>query len=167
MVPAGTPLHTGLSSHRPNEYQALELEQVRIMLAASARPKRTGKRFVSTLLLLNRLTRSEWCGKSADISYCSSFCLLCSAILTGPIWRLPQASCVQTFTSQLPHMELVQVSPGDCTGSTCIESCGRCSDSVLSAGIFFPGYALFQIPSNLILVKVGAPLWLSCMLALW
>jgi hypothetical protein len=26
---------------------------------------------------------------------------------------------------------------------------------------------LFQIPSNLILVKVGAPLWLGCMLALW
>lgn len=37
----------------------------------------------------------------------------------------------------------------------------------LGAGVFFIGYALFQIPSNLILVKVGAPLWLGCMLALW
>ncbi|KAL3157068.1 hypothetical protein ABBQ38_001315 [Trebouxia sp. C0009 RCD-2024] len=37
----------------------------------------------------------------------------------------------------------------------------------VGAGIFFPGYALFQIPSNLILVKVGAPIWLSCMLTLW
>ena len=162
---AGTPLHTTLAPHGFNEYQALELEQVTTVCAGAARPERT--KFVSLLLLLNRSTRSEWCKKSADISYCSSSCLLCSAILTGPIWRLPQASCVKTFTFQLPHMELVQVSPGDCTGDFCIGSCARCSDSVLSAGIFFPGYALFQIPSNLILVRVGAPLWLSCMLALW
>lgn len=37
----------------------------------------------------------------------------------------------------------------------------------VGAGVFFIGYALFQIPSNLILVKVGAPLWLGCMLVLW
>jgi len=37
----------------------------------------------------------------------------------------------------------------------------------VAAGVFFIGYALFQIPSNLILVKVGAPVWLGCMLALW
>lgn len=160
-------MHTGLAPHGPNEYQALELEQVMIVRAAAARPERTHKRFVSLLWLLNRSTRSEWCGKSADISYRSSSCSLCSAILTGPIWRLPQASCEKTFTSQLPLMESVQVSPGDCTGLLCVGSCARCSNSVLSAGIFFPGYAIFQIPSNLILVRVGAPLWLSCMLALW
>ena len=36
-----------------------------------------------------------------------------------------------------------------------------------AAGVFFIGYALFQIPSNLILVKIGAPTWLGSMLALW
>ena len=36
-----------------------------------------------------------------------------------------------------------------------------------AAGVFFIGYALFQIPSNLILVKIGAPTWLGSMLAIW
>lgn len=126
MVPAGTPLHTRLAPHRPNEYQALELEQVRIMLAGFARPECIGERFVSLLLRLNRSTRSEWCRKSADISCRFSSCLLWSATLTGPIWRLPQASCVKTSTFQLPHMELVQVSPGDCTGNMSVGSCGHC-----------------------------------------
>lgn len=46
-------------------------------------------------------------------------------------------------------------------------SCAYCYAFWLDTGVFFIGYALFQIPSNLILVKVGAPLWLGCMLALW
>jgi hypothetical protein len=31
----------------------------------------------------------------------------------------------------------------------------------LGAGIFFIGYALFEVPSNLILQRVGARVWLS------
>jgi MFS transporter, ACS family, tartrate transporter len=31
----------------------------------------------------------------------------------------------------------------------------------LGAGIFFPGYFLFEVPSNLILNKVGARLWIA------
>src|ERR1700730_978612 len=30
-----------------------------------------------------------------------------------------------------------------------------------AAGIFFIGYFLFEVPSNLILARVGAPIWIS------
>jgi sugar phosphate permease len=37
------------------------------------------------------------------------------------------------------------------------------SDTVFGfgAGIFFAGYALFEVPSNLILVRVGARFWIA------
>jgi MFS family permease len=35
------------------------------------------------------------------------------------------------------------------------------------AGIFYLGYAVFQIPSNLIITKVGAPLWLGILIFCW
>src|SRR6516165_9700301 len=35
------------------------------------------------------------------------------------------------------------------------------------AGIFFIGYALFQVPANVILERVGARRWVFCILALW
>ena len=35
------------------------------------------------------------------------------------------------------------------------------------AGIFFIGYALFQIPANLILVRIGARRWVFCILIIW
>ncbi|GMH39083.1 hypothetical protein BSKO_06981 [Bryopsis sp. KO-2023] len=34
-------------------------------------------------------------------------------------------------------------------------------------GLLFLGYALFQIPSNIVLYKVGAPLWLGFILTFW
>lgn len=37
----------------------------------------------------------------------------------------------------------------------------------LGAGIFFIGYALFEIPSNLILHRVGAKVWLSRIMVTW
>lgn len=37
----------------------------------------------------------------------------------------------------------------------------------LGAGIFFIGYAIFEIPSNLILHRVGARLWLSRIMITW
>ncbi len=37
----------------------------------------------------------------------------------------------------------------------------------LGAGIFFIGYALFEIPSNLLLHKLGAKLWLSRIMISW
>ena len=37
----------------------------------------------------------------------------------------------------------------------------------LGAGIFFIGYALFEIPSNLILDRVGARVWLSRIMVTW
>lgn len=37
----------------------------------------------------------------------------------------------------------------------------------LGAGIFFIGYALFEVPSNLILHKVGARVWLSRIMVTW
>ena len=37
----------------------------------------------------------------------------------------------------------------------------------LGVGIFFIGYSIFQIPSNLVLQKVGARKWLSILMALW
>lgn len=43
------------------------------------------------------------------------------------------------------------------------------SDSVygLGAGIFFLGYFLFEIPSNLILQRVGAKLWIARIMIIW
>lgn len=35
------------------------------------------------------------------------------------------------------------------------------------AGIFFFSYSLFQVPANLVLHRVGARRWISCILALW
>lgn len=37
----------------------------------------------------------------------------------------------------------------------------------LAAGIFFLGYFLFEIPSNLILVRVGARRWIATIMILW
>eukprot|EP00878_Enallax_costatus_P006572 GHUV01006890.1.p1 GENE.GHUV01006890.1~~GHUV01006890.1.p1 ORF type:complete len:314 (+),score=59.71 GHUV01006890.1:482-1423(+) len=35
------------------------------------------------------------------------------------------------------------------------------------SGLFFMGYSIFQIPSVFILMRVGAPCWLSCIVILW
>ena len=35
------------------------------------------------------------------------------------------------------------------------------------AGVFFIGYALFEVPSNLILVRVGARLWIARIMITW
>jgi ACS family tartrate transporter-like MFS transporter len=37
----------------------------------------------------------------------------------------------------------------------------------LGAGAFFWSYALFQFPSNLVLMRVGARLWLTCVMFVW
>src|SRR2546430_17248665 len=37
----------------------------------------------------------------------------------------------------------------------------------LGAGIFFIGYFLFEIPSNLVLAKVGARLWIARIAIVW
>ena len=37
----------------------------------------------------------------------------------------------------------------------------------LGAGIFFIGYALFEVPSNLIMMRVGARLWLARIMISW
>lgn len=37
----------------------------------------------------------------------------------------------------------------------------------LGAGIFFAGYFLFQVPSNLVLVKVGARRWIAVLMVTW
>jgi len=37
----------------------------------------------------------------------------------------------------------------------------------LGAGIFFIGYLLFQVPSNQVLMRVGAKLWLACIMIIW
>ena len=37
----------------------------------------------------------------------------------------------------------------------------------LGAGIFFVGYALFEVPSNLLLVKVGARRWIARIMIPW
>lgn len=37
----------------------------------------------------------------------------------------------------------------------------------LGAGIFFPGYFLFEVPSNLILHKVGARIWIARVMITW
>ena len=43
------------------------------------------------------------------------------------------------------------------------------SDTVfgIGAGIFFAGYALFEVPSNLILARVGARLWIARIMITW
>src|SRR6267378_3980564 len=35
------------------------------------------------------------------------------------------------------------------------------------AGVFFVGYALFQVPGNVILERIGAKRWVFCILAIW
>lgn len=35
------------------------------------------------------------------------------------------------------------------------------------AGIFYLGYAVFQIPSNMVITRVGAPLWLGILIFCW
>ena len=37
----------------------------------------------------------------------------------------------------------------------------------LAAGIFFVGYIIFGVPSNLVLYRVGARRWLSLLMVLW
>ena len=37
----------------------------------------------------------------------------------------------------------------------------------LGAGIFFVGYVLFEVPSNLILARVGARVWLARIMVSW
>ncbi|MCV5663941.1 MFS transporter, partial [Escherichia coli] len=37
----------------------------------------------------------------------------------------------------------------------------------LGAGIFFLGYFLFEVPSNLILHKVGARIWIARVMITW
>jgi ACS family tartrate transporter-like MFS transporter len=37
----------------------------------------------------------------------------------------------------------------------------------LGAGIFFAGYFLFQVPSNLVLMKVGARRWIAILMVTW
>jgi len=36
-----------------------------------------------------------------------------------------------------------------------------------AAGILFVGYTIFQLPSNLILDRIGARVWLACTMAVW
>eukprot|EP00892_Ulva_mutabilis_P008593 jgi/Ulvmu1/6105/UM027_0083.1 len=36
-----------------------------------------------------------------------------------------------------------------------------------ASGLFFIGYSVFQIPSNIILARIGAPLWLAVIVSLW
>jgi ACS family tartrate transporter-like MFS transporter len=45
----------------------------------------------------------------------------------------------------------------------------RFSDAVygFGAGVFFVGYFLFQVPSNIVLEKVGAPRWIATLMILW
>jgi ACS family tartrate transporter-like MFS transporter len=35
------------------------------------------------------------------------------------------------------------------------------------AGIFFLGYVLFEVPSNLILARVGARVWIARIMVTW
>src|SRR5690349_24351393 len=35
------------------------------------------------------------------------------------------------------------------------------------AGVFFIGYAFFQVPANLMLQRIGARRWMFCILAVW
>lgn len=37
----------------------------------------------------------------------------------------------------------------------------------LGSGLFFLGYGLCQVPSNLVLMRVGAPIWLSVVIVSW
>src|ERR1039458_9657304 len=37
----------------------------------------------------------------------------------------------------------------------------------LGAGLFFAGYAIFGVPSNLALHRVGASLWIGCIMITW
>src|SRR4051794_38495434 len=37
----------------------------------------------------------------------------------------------------------------------------------LGAGIFFLGYAVFEVPSNMIMQKVGAKIWLARIMISW
>ena len=37
----------------------------------------------------------------------------------------------------------------------------------MSAGIFSIGYLIFQVPSNLIITRVGAPTWLGFIIFCW
>src|ERR1051325_8494658 len=41
------------------------------------------------------------------------------------------------------------------------------SDFGLAAGAFFWGYVLFEVPSNIILEKVGARLWIARIMVSW
>src|SRR6185295_17212899 len=37
----------------------------------------------------------------------------------------------------------------------------------LGAGIFFVGYFLFEVPSNLVLARVGARVWIARIMVFW
>ena len=44
---------------------------------------------------------------------------------------------------------------------------GRHRHSLFGGGIFFLGYFLFEVPSNVILEKVGARTWIARILVTW
>lgn len=55
-----------------------------------------------------------------------------------------------------PHMNLTSSLP-----------CSTDTVYGLGSSIFFVGYSLFQVPSNLILLKLGGRTWLAIMLVAW
>jgi hypothetical protein len=46
-------------------------------------------------------------------------------------------------------------------------ACCRCTPPGLGSGLFFVGYSLAMVPSQLLLMHVGAPRWLSCIVTAW
>ncbi|SAL56890.1 MFS transporter [Caballeronia peredens] len=77
-------------------------------------------------------------------------------------WRLIPFFCLCYFSAYLDRVNvgLAKLQMLDAL---------KFSDTVygLGAGLFFVGYILFEVPSNLILQKVGAKLWIARIMVTW
>ena len=69
----------------------------------------------------------------------------------------------------LPVVHMFAVAPQQCSSSLKAAAILATRQCILPrrAGIFFLGYAVLQVPSNLILLRVGAPTWLGVTIVAW
>jgi MFS transporter, ACS family, tartrate transporter len=82
--------------------------------------------------------------------------------LTKAVWRIVPLCCLGLVLSFLDRV---------CLGFAAVTMNADLgltqADFAFAASVFFAGYFLFEIPSNLILVRVGAPLWLGRIMITW
>jgi ACS family tartrate transporter-like MFS transporter len=85
-----------------------------------------------------------------------------AAIMRKVAWRLVPFLCLGYFLAALDRFNVSMAA------LTMNDAIGLSPTAYgLGAGAFFWSYALFQFPANLTLSKVGARIWLTCVMFVW